>query len=257
MKNFLYVLFSVLFLGVCQGQEVNKYEYVIVDSQFGFVKKVDGYDTSTLTKFLFNKLGYKAYLDTDETPENLTLNTNRCKALFATAVSKSNWLTTRIIIELRDCNNKLIYTSEVGESRIKDYKRSYRQAFRNAFQSVSKLNYKFDKSLVTTTNETPNVEKTVVTPKKEVKKPKIITKKTTPSNENLKGVSLLYAQKNSNGYQLANKKSEVLFVLLNTSQENKFIIKDKNGTLTKSGSIWIAEYYKNGKLITENYQIKF
>lgn len=257
MKNFLYVLFLFLFFGVSQGQNVNKYEYVIVDSQFGFVKKVDGFETSSLTKFLFNKLGYKAYLDTDETPENLSLNANRCKALFAKATSKSNWLTTKIVIELRDCNNKLIFASEAGESRIKDYKRSYRQAIRNAFQSVRSLNYKYDESLATTTSETLVVEKPITKPKKEVKKSTIITDKVSVVKEEVKRVSKLNAQKNENGYQLINTKSEVLFVLLNTSQENKFIIKDKNGTLTKIGNIWVAEYYKKGKLVTEKYQIKF
>ena len=39
--------------------------------------------------------------------------------------------------------------------------------------------------------------------------------------------------------------------------KKKFFIKDKNGTLVKSGDYWIAEYYKDNNLITETYLIKF
>ncbi|MFY0630039.1 MAG: hypothetical protein JXR05_06630 [Flavobacteriaceae bacterium] len=259
MKNILYVVFSLLFFGAVQGQEVNKYEYVIVDSHFNFVKKVDGYETSSLTKFLFNKLGFKAYLDNEEESRNLSLNVNRCKALFAKAISNSNWLSTKITIELRDCNGKVVFTSEEGVSRIKDYKRAYRQSIRQAFQSLSKLNYAYDESLVVKTNETPVVVKTTVKPepKKEKKKPLMVTKEVKVSKGKAKEYPLLYAQKNESGYQLVNTKPEILFILLKTNQENKFIIKDKNGTLSRSGDFWVAEYYMNGKLVTEKYQIKF
>ncbi|MBL4605891.1 MAG: hypothetical protein JKY02_09600 [Flavobacteriaceae bacterium] len=253
MKNIAYIAFFLLFVGVSQGQEVNKYKYVVVDSQFHFVKKVDGFETSSLTKFLFNKLGYEAYLDNEEAPEDFSLNSNRCKALFAKGVSNSNMLTTKIRIELSDCNGKLVFRSEEGKSRIKDYKRAYRHAIRIAFQSLSKLNYSYDTSLATkvTVVEKPTIRK------EEKKKPLMVTKKVTTKAKAISKYKLLYAQKNENGYQLVNTKPVVLFILLNTSQENKFIIKDKNGTLTKSGDFWIAEYYKNGKLVTEKYQIKF
>ena len=46
-------------------------------------------------------------------------------------------------------------------------------------------------------------------------------------------------------------------MLLKTTDDNKFIIKDENGVLVNKGDYWLAEYYKNGILIVEKYQIKF
>ena len=59
------------------------------------------------------------------------------------------------------------------------------------------------------------------------------------------------------GYQLVNTKPEVVFVLLKTGNSDKFIIKDKNGTLVKQGDYWVAEYYENDALVTKKYQVKF
>lgn len=258
MKNILSITFFLLFLGVSQGQEANKYKYVVVDSQFPFVKKVDGYETSSLTKFLLNKVGFQAFLDNEETPENLSLNNNRCKALFANAISNSNMLTTKIVVELKDCNGKLVFTSEEGRSRIKDYKRAYRQAIRNAFKSFKKLNYSYDEGLMTVAKKSPVEKKpAVVKLKEEKKKPLIVTKKVTTKAKKTSRYQLLYAQVTENGYQLVNTKPQVVFILLKTQQENRFIIKDKNGTLVKSGDFWIAEYYEGNKLIVEKYEIKF
>ena len=38
-------------------------KYIIVKSSFDFLKQVDRYKTSSFTKFLFKKAGYKVYLD--------------------------------------------------------------------------------------------------------------------------------------------------------------------------------------------------
>ena len=80
-------------------------------------------------------------------------------------------------------------------------------------------------------------------------------KKLEVSTENT--YETLYAQPNENGYQLVNTKPSIVFALLKTNTPQKYIIKDKNGTLTKNGEIWIAEYYENGVLTTKRFQVKF
>ena len=69
--------------------------------------------------------------------------------------------------------------------------------------------------------------------------------------------SRLYAQEIEKGYQLIDSKSSVIFVVMKTNDEGKFIIKDKNGILTSRGDHWVAEYYNGDIFITESYQIKF
>jgi hypothetical protein len=67
----------------------------------------------------------------------------------------------------------------------------------------------------------------------------------------------LNAQKNKMGYQLINAKKELVFVVLNTSNKNLFIFKNKKGILINKGNYWIAEYYEDQQLITKQLQIRF
>ena len=78
-KHFLSLLFIPL-LSFSQSDKLNNYSYVIVNSKFDFVKEKDGYQTSSLTKFLFNKKGFKAFLDNEVLPEEVA--ENNCNALF-------------------------------------------------------------------------------------------------------------------------------------------------------------------------------
>ena len=82
MKFLLIQLFILsINLTVAQTINFNKYQYVIVDSKFDFVRQVDGYRTSSLTKFLFKKKGFITYLDNEEYTDELAKN--GCKALYA------------------------------------------------------------------------------------------------------------------------------------------------------------------------------
>lgn len=243
--------------GFAQNFNINKYKYVIVDSQFDFAKEPDQYKLSTLTKFLFNKIGMHAFIDTDSYPEELSKDA--CLALFASAYKKSGLLTLKTVIEIKDCFGRTLFTSEIGKSKTKEFARGYYQTISRAFASIERLNYKYDESYVDKTpkkvielKKEPSVKKKPVLEKKikvvkEVK-PKVISKA---------NYILLYGKKTQNGFQLVNTKSEVLFSILKTSHDTIFIIKDINGILEKKGDFWIAEYYKNGNLIIEKYQIKF
>lgn len=271
MKSIFSFLALLLITTSVFGQEINlnKYKYVIVNDKFDFVRFNDGYQTSSLTKFLFNKKGFEAHIENEEMPDDLM--NNRCKALFADVKDDSGLLRTKLYIELRDCNGKILYTSPKGMSKLKSYVKAYRVSIKQAFEEISKMPYKYDASLI-------DNKKVVVTntkkedPKKvEVKKPNKVVKKEPKmvvsevkvkytedqTKKNNTKLELLYAQETSTGYQLVNTKPEVVFVLLKTSDSNKYIIKDKNGTFVKSGDHWIAEYYENGKLINQKYQVKF
>lgn len=264
MKSiFTFLIFSFISISLF-GQEanLNKYKYVIVNDQFEFVRKVDGYQTSSLTQFLFNKKGFSSYIENQEMPEDLM--NNRCKALFVDVKDDSGLLRTKLYIELKDCNGQLLYTSPRGSSKLKSYEKAYRVAIRQAFESIQKIPYVY--------TETPIEKKKIISKpvvkkeqekKKIEKKPVIVTtkvktkyteKKDSPIS---KDIERLYAQETPNGYQLVNTKPEVVFVLLITSDPDKFIIKDKNGTLVKEGDIWKAEYYESGKLLTKKYKVKF
>ena len=141
MKKILFFL-SFLFLTclvIAQEINLNQYKYVIVNSKFDFVKRVDGYQTSSFTKFLFNKKGFVTFLDNEEFNDELSMN--RCMAVYADVNDDSGLLNTKLYIEVKDCKGRLLYKSPNGVSRLKKYVRAYRQAIREAFIPLEKMNY--------------------------------------------------------------------------------------------------------------------
>jgi hypothetical protein len=249
MKKILLILL-MMSSSIFAQKKINNYKYVIVPSKFDFVKKVDEYKTSSLTKFLFNKYGFTALLSSDKLPDDLAKD--RCLALTATVRDESTMFTTKNILELKDCYNKTLFSTKVGKSKNKEYKNAYHEAIRDAFKSIQSLKYEYipakntvieiQKENVTTINEPKviKIEKSIIT--KEV-------------NEVVK--SSLYAQSIINGFQLVNTKPEVVFQIVKTNVKDVFIIKNKNGIMYKNDTLWVAEYYKEDVKVMESYQIKF
>lgn len=248
MKKILFIALFITTASFAQ-KTINNYKYVIVPTKFDFVKGKDKYQTSSLTKFLFNKYGFKAFLENEKLPEE-TVN-NRCLVLTGVIKDDSGLFTTKSIVELRDCYNKVVFTSQVGRSKEKDYKKAYHEAIRNAFKSIEALKYKYvplQEDIVTKAKEVTAV--TVVPTVVESKVAEVIEK---PANTK----EQLFAQPVANGFQLVNMKPEVVFQVLKTNVKDVFVIKDKNGILYKNGNSWFAEYYNKGDKIEKQYHIKF
>ncbi|QTE23981.1 hypothetical protein [Polaribacter cellanae] len=263
MKKYIFTIGFLLISLYTFGQQkkIKNYKYIVVPEKFEFLKKADQYQTSSLTKFLLEKNGFQVYLSSEDYPEDL--QKNRCLALFADVVDKSSLFKIKTLIQLKDCFNKVVYTSKEGGSNIKNYKKGYQEAIRNAHKSMRNIRYVALPE--NNQNSKGEVAKKVAVISKKVEKPvKVISEVSPITNQKQpiktasnKALSVLYAQAKENGFQLINTKPEVVFLLLNTNVKEVFIIKDKNGILYKNANSWVAEYYKNGKLITEEYLIKF
>lgn len=234
-------------------------KYIIVKSTFNFLKQVDRYRTSSFTKFLFEKEGFKVYLDNEQLPEELYYN--KCKAMFVDIKDDSNLFYTKNFIELLDCNNNLIHTSQIGKSKLKDYEKTYRQSIRNAFSTFKNLDsiYTSFSSVKITKSKKKESNLEIVAKTKETKQEIIkpaVNSSTSEKKNNLIYSSLI-AKDISSGYQLLNRKNQVIFIILKTGNQNRFIIKNKNGSLINKGSYWLAEYYEDQKLITKKIKINF
>ncbi|MDB2336949.1 hypothetical protein N9V50_04585 [Flavobacteriaceae bacterium] len=230
-------------------------QYVIVKSTFDFLKQVNRYKANSFTKFLFSKAGYEVYLDNEELPEELYYN--KCSALHVDVKDKSNLFATRNYIELADCNGKVLFTSKLGASKLKDYERSFRQSIRNAFSTIENLNLIYDSFSSQTILE--KKQKPKETPRaKEIPTPSSVVSNATIEKQKKTSTSyILSAQKSKTGYQLTNSTNELVFEILNTSKKDVYIIKNKNGILSNKGSHWLVEYYEEQLLITRKLQIKF
>ena len=250
---FLAILVSVNLFG--QKINLDKYQYIVVADKFDYLKKADQHQTSSLTKFLLKKKGYKVFLSNETLPEEIV--SNRCLSLFASVKDESSMLSVKSVIEIKDCYGKVVYTSGVGRSKYKAYKKAYQEAIREAYNTMEDFEYSFKPSLIVQ----DKVEEKVVIPVKTIPATIVtpVIKKITPKVEKNSSVELpvLYAQSKLNGFQLVNLKPEVVFIILKTSIKDVYLIKDKNGSLYKNGTHWVAEYYDNNELVQKTYQIKF
>ena len=129
----------ILFATIALLQVVAVAQTVVVPNKFAFLKSDNEYQLNILTKFLIEKQGFKAYME-NEVPSEL-LNTP-CNILRADVKNESNMMTSKLRLVLTDCANKEVFSSEVGKSREKEYKKSYQEALRNALAGNALATFK-------------------------------------------------------------------------------------------------------------------
>ncbi|WP_396138309.1 hypothetical protein [Flavobacterium sp.] len=234
------VLLLVLFTSTFSLAQEN-YKYAIVPKKFSFFSEENEYNTSSMTKAFFEKEGFVVYYDTDEFPSELA--NNRCMAFYVNVLKKSNMFITKINFELKDCANKIIYTSIQGSSKEKEYQKSYNESFRIALGAMKgQLNF-------------ANTSKTIVS---EVNEKTVVTPVAIDSNNN-ETKQKLTAVPMQNGYKLVDSVPAVIYELLATSIENVYTAKKGTitGTFLKKNTGWYFEYYQNDQLVSEKVEVKF
>lgn len=248
----IFLLFIFISVQGFSQSVLDEYKYITVPVKYEFLKEADQYQLNSLTRFLFNKEGFNVLPDKENYPEDY--KQNRCTALEANVINNSGMFTTKVVIELIDCNDKVIFTSKEGKSKEKDYKTGYHEALREAFESVANLNYSYKPK-----QSIAEKPVTAVAPKEKVNDPvvKPVIEATTAPVSTTVNENALYAQPVKNGYQLVDTTPKVVFILQKTSVQNVYIIKGKDGTVFLNEGQWIAEYYEGEELKREVLDIKF
>lgn len=257
MKKIVFLCMFMSIVSFAQNS-INNYKYVIVPEKFDFLKQPDKYQTSSLTKFLLKKEGFVVFLDSDNLP--LELKQNRCLSLIATIKDASKTFKTNSFLELKDCNNKILFTSRIGSSRLKDYKKAYHEAIRGAFKSLTAIKYRFQ-PIQNRNNKIVRQDNRVAQPV--VRRDEVSRRNTTNNtnrneidgNNNNKRIPVLQAKLIKDGYQLINVKGTVVFDVLYTKLDKVFVIKNKNGVFYKgNNNNWIAEFYdQQGNKVSRNF----
>lgn len=291
MKPRYYAMLLVFFIAsnLFSQTNLNAYKYVIVPNKFDFLKENDQYQLNSLTEFLFKKHGFQALMEGSNYPEDLIRN--RCLALKSNLIKDSGMFKTKLSIELKNCNDQVVYTSGMGESREKEYQRAYTEALRNIFIHIEALKYTYQpttnvtETVVQETVETnqfsneiqqlreeiqnlknekdavvvekiePKVETVSVVPVKETDVKEVSGNTTINVKETVTGV--LYAQAIENGFQLVDSTPKVVYKIKKTSIPDMFLVENKNATLYKKDNNWILEFYENNVLKQEVLNIKF
>ena len=186
---------------------------------------------------------------------------------------ESGFLISKLYVVFKDCYGAVVFQSEIGKSREKEYETAYADALNDAFVSVYALKYKYNgntnfipKTGVTaqTMSVTPSVVfpvVAVVPATAVVAVPVVATptpKNETKTSEN-KNTGLLYAQPTSYGYQLIDSEPKVVMKVYKTSNSASYMATKGNvqGVLVSKDNQWFFEYYQNDKLISEKVEVKF
>lgn len=222
---------------------LNHYKYVLVPERFGIFKQDDQYGINTLTKSLLESVGFTSFMTTDVLPAEII--NNKCSALNVELVEKRKFLSTSLILLLKDCQGNIVYKSDEGISREKEWNTVYRDALRKAFVSLSAVQYKYDSSgAMQATQPASGTSPATVA----------ATPATIADNKDV-----LYAQANANGYQLIDTSPKKVMTLLKTSQPDNFIADNgvEKGIVFRKNGEWFFEYYKDEKLVSQKLTIKF
>ena len=127
------------------GQDLNSYKYVVVPAQFSFQKEPGQYKVNNLTKFLFEKYGFNAYLSSEVLPPDL--NANGCNTLYM-AADAGGFLGTHLTYTLANCRGEIVYTSPEGKSKIKEYEGAYNEVMREAMKGLEEEGYTYSDEVI-------------------------------------------------------------------------------------------------------------
>jgi len=287
MKNVILVFSLILgCLTFSNAQSsLNDYKYIIVPNKYDFLKEADKFQLNSLTKFLFNKNGFISLLEDENYPEDLV--NNSCLSLKVDVEKLNSLLKTKLVIVLKNCKNNIVFTSEIGETREKEYRKAYNLALRDAFKSIETINYSYKPSKnIASQVSKPSAEsnqeieklkeeikslkekessKVEVATKVEDKKVEIedkveeIVETVAPKQEfkTVKVSNVLYAQEIDNGFQVVDSTPKVVMILLSTPKQDAFIVKGRDAIVYKEDGFWYLSENNGGTTTTNTLNIKF
>lgn len=245
MKKIILFLLLISGTGFSQEKSINNYKYVIIPEKFDFLKEPNQFNLNELVKMVFEKYGFEVYIASQKLPEELALD--KCEALYGDLVSDSGLMNTTLYLTMTDCNGKVLFTSQKGKSKQKEYRKAYTEALRGASKSLETLNYKYE-----------GKDRNITKPANELKPPSN-RQDVAPLAQNTINDTPLYAQPITNGYQLVDSTPKVVLRLYKTSNPDSFtaVTEGINGIVFKKGNDWIFEYYLNDELVSQKLDIKF
>ncbi|MBT8304513.1 MAG: hypothetical protein KJP09_08600 [Bacteroidia bacterium] len=275
---FLFLCLSIMGSSYAQ-KNINEFKYIIVPTKYDFLDEDDRFQLNSLTKFLFNKNGFTALMSDEPFPQDL--KKDNCLALRADVDKLRGMLITKLQVELRDCSNTLIYTSEIGKSKVKQYKTAYNLALRDAFESFKLVKYEYKGK-----NET-SIEEMAEQEQAEIETPEIVeeempNKVESPSTaipvvesvesqpmqvqeDNEKIIetkdaiddNMLSAKAIFNGFKLYDAKSNEVMTIFDSGVKEVYIVKGKDAIIYKKAGSWIYSETNETNLLTQLIKIDF
>ncbi|GEM_PF-1160817 len=253
MKHlFLYFSLLVSFINYSQGS-LNDYEMALIPTKFEFQTTDNQYRINTTIKAFLKQKGFEAYVSNEELPEGF-LDYN-CNKVFVNVVPENTLFVTKLKIEFKDCKNKILFTTDLGESRTKDLPQAYNQALLMALKSFDKAKYKFSGKTYYDQEaqekiKSRDVENISTEVTKVIKTEKNVTYEKTSQNDK--------PIKNSPYFKVIIPSTKEELILYKTSRSAIYIgIKNETeGVVFSKKDLWYFEYLEDGLIVSEYLDIK-
>ena len=250
-----YIILLLLFSAVGFSQNLNEYKYAMVPAKFSFLKEENQYNLNVLTKMYLQKYCFETYYGNETYPTDFAAT--NCNKIFIDLVNNSNMFTTKLKVVIKDCKNNILATSVEGTSKEKEYPVAYNEALRMAFDNFGVLRmHKFQASQKSL-EENGEPSKIVVANEIILNSKSEVNKYKTLSSNVVFGQ--YYAKPITNGFQIINSESKMIYKIYNTSTKDFFIALKgtTNGVFFLRNNNWYFECYEQEKLITEMVSVKF
>ena len=244
------------------SQELNDYKYILIPETYNFTGEKDQFQLNSLTKFLLNKEGFNTLMKTDEKPTDL--RQDPCLALTTRVENNSGIFVTKLVAVFENCYGEVVFKTEEGRSRAKNYKDAYQEALRDAFTIFEGIDYQYDptqgnEAVASQSNITEiEVEEKELTEEVETEMEKTVEKEESLviQDNNKKAFlsgkfsldeKVYVIKETSQGYGLYQEKSsEPIAILIPSGEKNSFIY----NSLTNQG---IAYFNAESNLIVEYF----
>jgi hypothetical protein len=250
--KFLFLLLFVSSYGF--SQSINDYVAVVVPTKYEFLKSENQYRLNTLTKFNLKKAGFEAFYANEIMPKEYN---DRCSLLYVDVNEDKGFMITKLYIIFKDCYGTVIYKSEVGKSREKEFDAAYVEALNNAFLSVYALHYKYSGTAVN--SQKTAIASPVIVPVVATTVAATTVAVNVPSSTEFNEMNMLFAQPIKNGYQLVDNSPKVIMKVYKSTNPAIYLATKGTiqGVLISKDNQWFFEYYEKETLMSETIAVKF
>ncbi|MGU3373293.1 hypothetical protein [Chryseobacterium sp. M5A1_1a] len=230
---------SILLLAICStaafGQNVSDYKYISIPVKFQTFKNNSYGLEAYLSKALKNKSYVVLPASIDQWPSEA--KDNSCNVLNADVQNDKSLFTNKVILQFKDCNNKIILESK-GRSDIKEFEEGFPDALK---QALVKVSVSSPTAMRPAQVQTSNATSTVQSSSSEVSTSSV----STTGNYSNGKTNLQKIEIDANQFILAKSGSSVPFaVFKTTSKKDVFIVKLADGNTT-------IGYFENGNVIID------
>ncbi|AZA93953.1 Uncharacterised protein [Chryseobacterium nakagawai] len=237
---------SILMLAICStavfGQKVSDYKYVSIPEEFTTFKG-DSYGLeAALAKALKGKNYVVLPASIDLWPSEA--KDNSCNVLNANVLHVSSLLSNKLMLEFKDCNNKVILESK-GSSNIKEFEEGLADALKVALIKVSTSS---PVAMLPAKNQNQNQSATNISNPVQNAVREVPSKSSiTPGAGNYSNgkVDVQKIEIDASQFILAKSGSSVPFAIFKTtSKKDVFIVKLSDNSIT-------IGYFENGNIIID------